>query len=123
MREIITNIELGGEVLVDIDVLTDDSYLAITDKGSVVFPSDKIVMAQTFKFPIIRQLNENSFLVADSRTASDRADNCFIYDLKGHVIKHFYAGDGIEDIEVLRNKIVITYFDEGVYGPEGPMGL
>lgn len=120
MREVTTNIELDGEVLVDIDVLTDDSYIGITDKGRVVFPFDKIEIAQTFKFPIIRQLNDNSFLVADSRTNDDETDNCFVYDLNGNALKHFYVGDGIQDIEVLREKIVITYFDEGVYGTDGP---
>lgn len=120
MREVTTNIELDGEVLVDLDVLSDDSYIGITDKGHVVFLFDKIAISQTFKFPIIRQLNNNSFLVADSRTNDDETDNCFIYDLKGNVLKHFYAGDGIQDIEVLRDKIVITYFDEGVYGIDGP---
>jgi hypothetical protein len=120
MKEVTTNIELDGEVLVDIDVLADDSYITITDKGRVVFPFDKIEIEQTFKFPIIRQLNDKSFLVADSRTNNDETDNCFIYDLEGNALKHFYAGDGIQDIEVLRDKIVITYFDEGVYGTDGP---
>ena len=118
MREVTTNIELDGEVLVDIDVLTDNSYIAITDKGSVVFPFDKIELRQLFKFPIIRQLTDNSFLVADSRT--DKTDNCFIYDLKGNVLGQFFVGDGIQDIEVLRNRIIITYFDEGVFGTDGP---
>jgi hypothetical protein len=119
MREVTTNIELDGEVLVDIDVLADDSYIAITDKGRIVFPFDKIEISHSFKFPIIRQLNDNSFLVADSRT-NEKTDNCFIYDLKGNVLRQFYAGDGIQDIEVLRDKIIITYFDEGVYGKHGP---
>lgn len=118
MREVTTNIELDGEVLVDIDLLTDNSYIAITDKGRVVLPFEKIEISQSFKFPIIRQLNDNSFLVADSRT--ERTDNCFIYDLKGNVLTHFFAGDGIQDIEVLRDKIIVTYFDEGIYGTDGP---
>src|SRR5688500_17509576 len=100
MREITTNIDLDGEVLVDIDVFTDESYIAITDKGNVVFPYGKIEVRQSFRFPIIRQITSDSFLVADSRTRQ-RVDNCFIYDLKGNVIRHFYVGDGIEDIEVV----------------------
>jgi hypothetical protein len=118
MREFTTNIELNGEVLVDIDVLTDNSYIAITDKGRVVFPFHTIEIQQSFKFPVIRQLTDNSFLIADSRT--DKTDNSFIYDLNGNVLRQFYAGDGIQDIEVLQGKIIITYFDEGVYGADGP---
>lgn len=118
MREVTTNIELDGEVLVDVDVLADNSYIAITDKGRVVLPFEKIEISQSFKFPIIRQLNDNSFLIADSRT--ERTDNCFIYDLTGNVLRQFFAGDGIQDIEVLRDKIIVTYFDEGIYGTDGP---
>jgi len=32
----------------------------------------------------------------------------------------FYVGDGIEDFEVVKKGIVITYFDEGIYGSKGP---
>lgn len=119
MKEVTIDIELDGEVLFDIDVLTDDSYIAITDKGNVVSHFDRIEIHQSFEFPVIRQLNDNSFLIADSRT-NEHVDNCFIYDLKGNVLRQFFAGDGIEDIEVLRDKIIITYFDEGVYGTDGP---
>ncbi|HEY3526814.1 MAG TPA: hypothetical protein VGK47_11490 [Nitrososphaeraceae archaeon] len=119
MKEITTNIDLDGEVVIDIDVMTDDSYIAITDKGNVVSPFDKIKIHQPFKFPVIRQLNDSSFLLADSRT-NKKTDNCFIYDLRGNILGKFFAGDGIQDIEVIRDKIIITYFDEGVYGKDGP---
>jgi hypothetical protein len=119
MKLIATNIELDGEVLFNIDALTDVSYIAITDKGHVVFPFHKIEIAQSFKFPIIRQLNDYSFLIADSRTR-ETTSNCFIYDLNGNVLNRFFAGDGIQDIEVHRDKIIVTYFDEGVYGTNGP---
>ena len=119
MREVTINIELDSEVLVDVDGLTDDHYIAITNKGNVVFPFYTIEIPQLFKFPIIRQLTDKSFLVADART-SDKLDNCFIYDIEGNVIGQFYAGDGIQDIEVHRSRIIITYFDEGVYGKDGP---
>ena len=92
MREITTNIELDGEVIVDIDVLTDDSYIAITDKGNVISPFDRVEIHQSFKFPVIRQLNDNLFLLADSRT-DEKTDNCFIYDLRGNVLRQFFAGD------------------------------
>jgi hypothetical protein len=119
MREVTTNIELDGEVLVNIDVLADDSYIAITDKGRVVSLFDKIEISHSFEFPIIRQINDNSFLIADSRTR-EKTGNCFIYDLKGNALRQFFAGDGIQDIEMFRDKIIVTYFDEGVYGADGP---
>lgn len=119
MRESTTTIALDGEVLVDIDVWTDDAYIAITDKGHVVSPFHNIEIARAFEFPIIRQLNTNSFLIAEARIKG-KADNCFIYDLKGNVLRTFFAGDGIQDVEVFRDKIIVTYFDEGIYGADGP---
>src|SRR5688572_24448208 len=119
MKEVTINIKLDGEILLNIDVLTDNSYVAITDKGRIIFPFSGLEIPHSFKFPIIRQLTDDSFLVADART-SDKMDNCFIYDLEGNTLGQFFAGDGIQDIEVLGDKIVITYFDEGVFGSEGP---
>ena len=119
MKEYTTNIDLHSEILVDVDTSSNDFYIGITDKGNVVVPFDRIEITQSFKFPIIRQLNENSFLIADTRT-SKQMENCFIYDFKGNVLRNFFAGDGIEDIEILCEKIIITYFDEGVYGTQGP---
>lgn len=119
MREVTTDIEVHAEALVDIDVLAEDSYIAITDKRNVVSSFDIIEIHQSFKFPVIRQLNDNSFLIADSRT-NEKDENCFIYDREGNALRKFYAGDGIQDIEVVRDKIIITYFDEGVYGADGP---
>jgi hypothetical protein len=77
MKEYITNIDLDDEILVDVDASTNDFYLGVTGKGNVVV---RIEITQLFKVPIIRQLSDNSFLTADSRT-SKQTENCFIYDL------------------------------------------
>jgi hypothetical protein len=119
VKEYTTDIDLYKEVLVDVDPSTNGFYIGITDKGRVVIPFDVIEIRQAFKFPIIRQLNSNTFLIADSRT-NRQTENCFIYDMKGEVLRHFFVGDGINDIEVVRDKIIVTYFDEGVYGRYGP---
>lgn len=119
MREIVTNIELKEEVLVDVDVFEGEFYIAITDNGNVIFPFENTELSQKFSFPMIRQINQDSFLIANSRISTNE-ENCFIYDRKGKLIRKFLAGDAIQDIEVIRDKIVVTYFDEGVYGREGP---
>lgn len=119
MKETTTKIELTGESLVDVDVLADGSYIAITTDGNVIFPFHRFRLPQTFKYPIIRLLSDNSFLVADSRTDGLKV-NCFTYDLNGNNLMSFFAGDGIQDIEVCQKKIVVTYFDEGVFGSDGP---
>jgi hypothetical protein len=119
MRECTTDIDLGGDVLIDIDCSTNDSYVGITNKGYIIRPFGKIKIHQSFQFPIIRQINDNQFLVADARV-STRTDNCFIYDSEGKIIGQFFAGDGIQDIEIVKEKIIVTYFDEGVFGMDGP---
>lgn len=119
MKEFSTTIPLTGEIITDIDVTDNEIYLAITDHKNVVFPSGSISIKESFNFPIIRQLTRDTFLVAGIRVFNN-SESCVIYDMQGNIITSFYAGDGIEDIEVLGDKIVITYFDEGVDGADGP---
>lgn len=118
MKETI-NLDLYEEILADVDVQFSDSYVGVTTNGRVIFPFYKIELRKAFEFPLIRQLTNESFLVAEARVKGN-ADNCFIYDLEGNIIMKFFAGDGIADIVVSSKKIVITYFDEGVYGNYGP---
>lgn len=119
MRENEIHIDLDGEVIVDIDCSADNFYVAITNKGNVVTPFSKKGIERIFEFPIIRLVEEGKFLIADSRVFAS-IDNCFIYDFEGNILSKFYAGDGIQDIEIVKEKIIITYFDEGVYGAFGP---
>jgi hypothetical protein len=113
MREYTTNIHLNGEVLVDIDYSTNDFYIGITDSGKIITPYDKFQISHNFSFPIIRQINDESFLIADARK-SKGVNNCFVCDLHGNIMEQFSMGDGIEDIEIIKEKIIVTYFDEGV---------
>lgn len=64
-------------------------------------------------------MNEKTFLVADARVTK-RTENCVIYNLEGAVLGQFFTGDGIEDIEVIKEKIIVSYFDEGILGMDGP---
>jgi len=84
IEERVTDIDLGNDYLLDIDVLDDDSYIAITSQGRVVFPYHSINLHERYKFPIIRQLTSDYFLVVNGRTEVNK-DNCIIYDMAGHV--------------------------------------
>lgn len=117
------HLELGKEKLVDIDCPVEDIYVGITNKDTIITPNHKFKLSRRFKTPIIRQLNNETFLVANSRIKKN-IDNCFIFDYSGNLKSQFYAGDGIMDIEVISGKIVISYFDEGVSaGLPGEDGL
>src|SRR6186713_1401933 len=74
MKENTTTIDLNGEVLLDIDYSTDANFLGITDKNYVVSKFDRFRLNREFKFPIIRQINDTYFLVAETRV-DERSDN------------------------------------------------
>ncbi|MFC0298568.1 hypothetical protein [Geobacillus jurassicus] len=67
------------------------------------------------RFPIIRWVDSERFLLADTRS-DGISDNVFLMDLHGNVQGSFCGGDGIEDIAVGKEGIWISYFDEGVFG-------
>jgi len=118
MRETVTYIEnIEGKIL-NIDVKADNTFLAITDKKEVVTSSTIFTINGEVHFPIIRELNSKEFLIANLRNKNDN-ENAFIYDFNGNLKTKFKAGDGIEDIVINADKIVITYFDEGVFGDDG----
>jgi hypothetical protein len=120
MKEDTVVINLNGEALADIDCSAIDSFVGITDKNNnIVTQFNQFTINQEFKFPVIRQVNDALFLVAEARV-DEPSDNCFLFDFKGNQRGQFFAGDGIQDIEIMRNNIIVSYFDEGVFGIDGP---
>ncbi|WP_044736198.1 hypothetical protein [Geobacillus kaustophilus] len=77
--------------------------------GTVLHPDVSV------RFPIIRWVDSERFLLADARSDGKR-DNVFLLDLHGRVRHSFCGGDGIEDIAVGKEGIWISYFDEVVFG-------
>jgi hypothetical protein len=93
-----------------IAVLIDNkSFMIIYGDDKFLFPEIKL------NYPIIRWIDNKTFLVANPRNSANK-DNVFILDIAGRVIGSFNCGDGIEDIEVCKDGIWISYFDEGVLG-------
>lgn len=66
-------------------------------------------------YPIVRWIDEDKLLIANKRNDT-KMDNVFILNLAGTILVSFNGGDGIEDIEVGKEGIWISYFDEGVFG-------
>lgn len=111
--------ELHGQKIIDFDTDEYENFLALTEQNIVFTPFTQLKIPQSFKYPLIRRINASSFLIASCRSAST-ADNAFIYNDQGEVICAFYLGDAVEDILIHSNKIVVSYFDEGVFGRDGP---
>lgn len=118
MTEYITHIEVGQSKILNLDADDQGNYIAFTDANTVITNDYTLKINIELRFPIIRRLNDETFLIADGRTKNNV--NGYIYNFSGQVVKSFLAGDAIEDIVVQHEKIVITYFDEGVYSGRDP---
>lgn len=118
MTEQTTLIDTLGSKILNLDAIDTHEYIAYADDGKVIAQDKQIKIKPIFKYPIIRRLTDDRFLVLDAR--SDEGNNAVIYDFYGNLIQKFLAGDGIQDVIVHFDKIIISYFDEGVCGNEGP---
>lgn len=118
MTEHTTHIDVGQSKILNLDADEQGNFIAFTDNKTVITNDYNLEIEIDLRFPIIRRLDIETFFIADSRT--EKGNNGYIFNFKGQLLKSFLAGDGIEDIVVQRDKIVITYFDEGVYGSDGP---
>lgn len=81
----------------------------------VCIKENKLIIKQKIDFPVIRWINDSSFIVINSRIERER-DNVFIYSITGELSKVFHGGDAIQDVVVSKKGIWISYFDEGVFG-------
>lgn len=118
MTEQFFEINAGETEIKSIDSDLFGNYIAITKKNEIITPFIRFATHNKIRFPVIRHLGDDLFLVADRRCKA--TDNAFIYNYNGQLMKSFFAGDGIEDILIMPGKIIVTYFDEGVYGAKGP---
>jgi len=114
-----TELKLNGENLAGFDFKSENQYLGITKLNKIITPFSSFEIKIDFKFPTIRILNEELFLVINSRTKKDK-ENGYIFDYEGNLKNRIYFGDGIQDVIVIKNKIIVSYFDEGVLGEKGP---
>lgn len=118
MREQTTHINVGESKILDLDADDQGNFIAFTDNKTVITNDHNLKIEIDLLYPIIRRLNKETFFIADSR--AEKYNNGYIFNFTGQLVKSFLAGDGIEDIVVHSDKIVITYFDEGVFGSDGP---
>lgn len=117
MTEQIFVIDTAAKIL-DIDTDSFGNYIALTDKYEVITPSFRTQLPGGQRYCMVRQLNGALFLVLS--LGIKQTNNIWIYNNEGILLQSFFAGEGIEDILVFEDKIVCTYFDEGVFGNDGP---
>lgn len=87
----------------------DHQYRILLNHEHVFVPA--IIM----NFPIVRWINKDTFVIANVRTKLNK-DNIFILNSSGTIFNSFHGGDAIEAMEVSKEGIWISYFEEGIYG-------
>ena len=99
------------------------NYIAFNGENIVHINGKTIHLKEKIKlnFPLARRLNEHFFLLVGTRAANV---NAFVFSTDGILQKSFFVGDAIEDIVIRQEKIIVSYFDEGVFGnPPSTEGL
>ena len=124
IKEQATEIDRSFGIGKDYDVTRSGDWVGVFDKGHgkhQVVRSDAhlICLPDGLRYPIVRFLGSDNFLVVDSRTDLGRP-NGMIINREGTVRSTFLAGDAIDDVVVLGDLIAVTYFDEGVFGEHPP---
>lgn len=94
-----------------------DGKNSVNSNGTTLFLSEKIKI----KFPLVQMLDNGSFLLVDMRSVSN---NAFIFNADGVLENAFFVGDAVEDLAFIDEKLIVSYFDEGVFGnPPSTEGL
>ncbi len=122
VRQSITNLEaLPGEA-VDIDVGPGAEWVAVCkrrDDFVVVTSAGEFPAPPSVRFPLVRWMGFDQIVLVETRTVKER-DNAFVFSLNGKERRRFCVGDGVQDVLVSGDKVVVTYFDEGVFGNVPP---
>ncbi len=128
MKQIVEQLDPGLGKIVDLDCLPSGEWWAgifDTGDGLVVRIGEVAFEAPAgLQFPMIRMLHPGLVVFVWPRISKVQ-DNAWIFGADGSLLSSFCAGDGIEDILASEDRIVFTYFDEGVFGdiPPSAQGL
>ena len=112
------NLSLQQENIKNFHTDSFGKFIAITSQNNLIGNDFRIELKQEFSSPIVRFLNDKKLLIIDD--TEKHKNNGFIIDFDGKILKKFNAGIRIQDVIVNKNKIIISYFDEGILGKDGP---
>lgn len=110
---------LGSYEIRDADWKDDYGLVVLLQEKRkfIIFINNKTFLTPSIKlhYPIVRWSDKDRIVICNPRVDS-KEDNVFILNLAGTILDSFNCGDGVEDIEVGKEGIWISYFDEGVFG-------
>lgn len=123
--------------LADIDITQSGSWVGVSnfsdDEQSIFFDEKRVRLPEKIRFPLIRSIDENTVLVADTRIQRDyefegnklikttflNENNAWIIGSNGEITANFSVGDAIENILITKDFVIVTYFDEAACYGEG----
>jgi hypothetical protein len=133
----ISDIKERGENLIDLDLSPSGHIVALSsetawDASSGKAPDYLHVTLNTrqgssrlqghYFWPMIRAIDDERVVAVHPRADRDSL-NAAILALDGSVLNRFHVGDAVEDVLVLGQSLIVTYFDEAVEDDLGSEGL
>ena len=118
MTTTLIELNLTQENIRNIFVDSFGNYVAITSQNNIIGNDFRFSIKIDFDFPHIRIIDNENILIIDDNWNIEK--NAYVIDYSGNIKLKFYAGIGIEDIKINKKKIIVSYFDEGVFGKVGP---
>jgi hypothetical protein len=115
--------QLRSRSLLDLDPLPNGRWLGLAETPNgqeLLFDGSAVPVPRRCAFPIARWLGNHAAVLLDARTEGPDVENAWVLDRQSGVLAAFAAGDGIQDVLATSDHIVVTYFDEGVFGSPGP---
>ncbi|SHK17928.1 hypothetical protein [Hymenobacter psychrotolerans] len=98
--------------LLTLDSDEHGNFIALLSNWEVWTNQWRLALQQQFRFPLIRKIDDTRFLIVESRRGPQ--DNGHVFGVSGNKLLTFNAGDAVEAVLVQDEKIVISYFDEGI---------
>lgn len=118
ISENVTSTDPAFGTLLDVDVGTDGEWVGLFERDGVVTIRDasraRAVPVPLYCTPRIRRLDATRVVVVEA-WAYERQPNAWIIDWNGSEVTSFHAGSGVQDVLARGDRIVVTYFDEGVF--------
>ncbi len=106
------------------EFFSKDRWVAVVGEEndfSMISHVGKSKLPKGCKYPIISFLDRAHVVLVNSRIERQGVVNAWVLSLyDGSVKQSFSVGDAVENIVVTKDYIVVSYFDEGVFGDIAP---
>ncbi|WP_160136031.1 hypothetical protein [Chryseobacterium sp. c4a] len=112
------NLHLIGEKIRYLSTDHHGNFIAITSQNRIVSSALEVPLELRLDIEIVKIINEEKILIVLGN--SDLIENALIIDYQGNIQVQFSIGIYINDIIINGKKIIVSYYDQGVMGSNGP---